>query len=213
MRMPVFTKKFYENPYHAIIDCLVAALEAKDAYTAGHSSKVAGMAHELAWRLGIRGKQLEEIHIAAHLHDIGKIGIPEQILNKKEVLLPHERRQVEEHPRVGYEILAQSKYLLSIAKIVLHHHERWDGKGYPAGLQGERIPLGSRVIAVADTVDAMTSDRPYRQAMGWPKCRLEIEAQKGCQFDPIVVEGATGLWPEWEKQALLRAKQSRQMSA
>ena len=180
----------------------MAAIEAKDAYTAGHSSKVAEMSFRLARRLRIKGKQLEDIHMAAHLHDIGKISVPTSILNKKGTLLPHERAQVELHPEIGYKIISPAKSLRSIAQIVLHHHERWDGKGYPQGLAGERIPLGARIIALTDAIDAMTSHRPYRQAMSWEACQLEVSAAKGRQFDPVLVDACESLWGEWK---LLRA--------
>jgi len=188
-----------KSVYHEVIDCLVAALEAKDAYTSGHSTKVADMTCELAKELGIKGSALEDIHLAAHLHDIGKLGIPESILNKKGKLFAHEFAQIKMHPEIGYNILVKSKGLRNIARIVLHHHERWDGKGYPHGLKEDKIPLGSRIIAVADSIDAMTSDRPYRPAMDWEVCKEEILKNKALQFDPAVVEAAGKLFPKWDK--------------
>lgn len=190
---------FSNQHFHDIIECLVAALEARDNYTSGHSTRVADMACDLARILGIENSQLEHIHIAAHLHDIGKIGIPDSVLNKNGRLLPAEWDQVRLHPEIGYRILCKSKGLQIIAEIVLHHHERWDGKGYPDGISREGIPLGSRIIAVADSVDAMTSHRPYRQALSWQKCQEEILAQKARQFDPALVEAAEILWPQWEQ--------------
>jgi len=180
--------------FHDIIECLVASLEAKDVYTSGHSSRVADMSLQLAKRIGLKGKELNFIHIAAHLHDIGKIGIPEQILNKKGKLLPHEWAQMIHHPEIGYKILNKSKKLSSIAKIVLHHHERWDGNGYPKMLKGEKIPLGSRIIAICDTIDAMTSHRSYRPAFTFDEAFAEVIANKGMQFDPVLVEAAGDLW-------------------
>ena len=185
--------------YHEVIDCLVTALEAKDAYTSGHSTKVADMTCELAKGLGIKGSVLEDIHLAAHLHDIGKLGIPESILNKKGGLLPHEYAQIRMHPEIGFNILVKSKGLRNIAQIVLHHHERWDGKGYPYGLKEDKIPLGSRIIAVADSIDAMMSDRPYRLAMDWEVCKKEVLENKALQFDPVVVEAAAELFTKWDK--------------
>lgn len=190
---------FYYHHFHDIIECLTAALEAKDLYTSGHSTRVADMSYDLAYAMGIRGSMLETIHIAAHLHDIGKMGIPETILNKREKLLPHEWAQIQMHPEIGYQILRKSKTLGKIRKIVLHHHERWDGKGYPGGLKADQIPLGARIIGVADAIDAMTSARPYRKAMSWEDCRKEILRNKGIQFDPVVVEAAERLWKKWEK--------------
>ncbi|MDX9871140.1 MAG: HD-GYP domain-containing protein [Clostridia bacterium] len=173
--------------FHDIIDCLVAALEARDIYTSGHSTRVADMSYDIARLLGLKGPQLEYVHMAAHLHDIGKLGIPETVLNKAGKLSDFEWEQVRMHPEIGFRILSKSQELKSIAKIVLHHHERWDGQGYPQGLKGTDIPLGSRIIAVADSIDAMNSERPYRQALSWGACLKEIEANKGSMYDPDVV--------------------------
>lgn len=187
--------------YHEVIDCLVAALEAKDHYTSGHSSRVADMSYYLAKAMGLKGVALEDVHMAAHLHDIGKLSIPENILNKKEKLLPGEWAQIKAHPEIGFNILNKSKGLKNIAKIVLHHHERWDGSGYPSGLKQDQIPLGSRIIAVADSIDAMTSRRPYRSAMTWEQCREEVRAGKGLQFDPIVAERSDEIWNKLREQS------------
>lgn len=194
----VFGKK--ETMFHDIIECLVAALEARDVYTYGQSSRVADMVLDLSNKIGLTGSELENIHIAAHLHDIGKIGIPDRILNKQGILFPHEWAQVQQHPEIGYNILNKSPKLKSIAYIVLYHHERWDGKGYPKGLKGNNIPLGSRVIAVCDAVDAMTSARPYRPALTWEECFQEIVVNKGLQFDAVLVEAAVELRFVWEKK-------------
>ncbi len=180
---------------HDSIECLVAALEAKDLYTKGHSTRVGDMSYDLAKAIGLTGYKLDEIHIAAHLHDIGKIGIPEQILNKKSNLLPHEWAQIQRHPEIGYNILSKSKHLRSIAVMVLHHHERWDGKGYPYGLKELQIPLGARIIAICDSIDAMTSHRPYRSPLSLEKTFQEIEINKGIQFDPVLAETALDYWP------------------
>lgn len=174
--------------YHDIIESLVAALEAKDNYTSGHSERVALMTYKLSKGLGIKGVELENIDIAAHLHDIGKIGVPDKVLNKNDKLLPHEWEYIKMHPKIGFDILSKSNRLRFISKIVLHHHERWDGKGYPQGLSGINIPLGSRIIAVCDSIDAMTSDRPYRKAMGFEECMNEIIINIGLMFDPVIVQ-------------------------
>lgn len=174
--------------YHDIIESLVTALEAKDYYTRGHSERVASMAYEISKSLGIKGIELENIHIAAHLHDIGKIGVPDKILNKKGKLLTHEWEYIKTHPKIGFDILSKSNRLKHISKIVLYHHERWDGKGYPKGLSQMDIPLGSRIIAVCDSIDAMTSNRPYREAMSFEECINEILINKGLMFDPVIVE-------------------------
>lgn len=185
---------------HDIIECLVASLEAKDIYTSGHSTRVAHMSLDLAKAVGLKGKDLENIHIAGHLHDIGKIGVPEQVLNKPGKLLPHEWAQIMAHPEIGYKILSKSKKLDLISKIVLHHHERWDGKGYPGNLKGEKIPLGARIIGICDSLDAMTSQRPYRAAFTFTKAYQEIVNNKGLQFDPVLVDMVEKLWPKWEQQ-------------
>ncbi len=193
-------KIFRAQHIHDVIECLIAALEAKDLYTSGHSSRVADMSQDLAKAMGLKGLTAQDIHIAAHLHDIGKMGIPEQILNKKGKLLPHEWAHIQRHPEIGYHILIKSKQLDKIAQMVLHHHERWDGKGYPYGLKQDKIPLGSRIISVADSIDAMTSARPYRQAMSFEACMEEIVLNKAMQFDPVVVEAAQRLWKKWMTQ-------------
>lgn len=172
----------------------MAALEARDPYSRGHSRRVADMTLNLARRVGLKGAALEVIHIAAHLHDIGKIGVPDRILRKPGRLLPHEWAVIQRHPEIGYNILSKCQRLKQIAVVVLHHHERWDGKGYPSGLRGEAIPLGSRIIALCDAVDAMTSDRPYRKALSWRECWHEVVAYKAVQFDPVLVGAAEVLW-------------------
>jgi len=174
--------------YHSIIESLVTALEAKDHYTRGHSERVATMSYELSKSLGIKGSELESIHIAAHLHDIGKIGVPDKVLNKSGKLLAHEWEYMKMHPQIGFDILNKSKKLEHISKMVLYHHERWDGKGYPTGIDQMNIPLGSRIISICDSMDAMTSTRPYREAMSFEACLKEIVINKGIMFDPVLVE-------------------------
>lgn len=183
--------------FHGIIECLVAALEAKDCYTCGHSSRVADMSLDLARALGMRGIALEDVHIAAHLHDIGKIGVSESVLRKPDRLSAQEWDELQEHPVIGFNILRKSKALGEIPTIVLHHHERWDGRGYPQGLPGSQIPLGSRIIALADAIDAMTTARPYRIPLSWEDCYDEVQINKGKQFDPLVVASAEQLWRPW----------------
>jgi HD-GYP domain-containing protein (c-di-GMP phosphodiesterase class II) len=174
--------------YHEIIECLITALEAKDPYTKGHSTRVANMAYKLGEVAGMQGEALEDLHLAAHLHDIGKIGIPDQILNKSGPLSSEEIRILRQHPTIGYQILSRSSQLKVLAEIVLHHHERWDGKGYPDGLRGEKIPFSSRIIAICDAIDAMTSARPYRNALSTAECRRELQINRGLQFDPNLLD-------------------------
>jgi len=193
--------EFSENfeLYHDIIQCLVGALEAKDLYNRGHSMRVGDMSYQLAKKIGLKGEALESIHIAAHLHDIGKIGVADKILNKMGKLTHSEWKAIRRHPEIGSNILNCSDKLRKISKLVLSHHERWDGKGYPCGIKGDNIPLGSRIIAICDSIDAMTSERPYRRAMPWKKCREELELNAGTQFDPFLVESAKELWENWER--------------
>lgn len=174
--------------FHDVIECLIATVESKDKYTSGHSSCVADMTLKLAQVLGITGIQLEIVHMAAHLHDIGKIGVPNEVLLKPGSLSEEEWLLIKQHPRIGYDILSHSAALQDIADIVLHHHERWDGKGYPDGLKGHEIPAGARIIALADSIDAMMSERPYRRPMTQQRCMEQIAVNKGVQFDPMFTE-------------------------
>ncbi len=173
--------------YHEIIECLVTALEAKDPYTRGHSTRVADMAYQLGEIAGLKGEALEDLHLAAHLHDIGKIGIPDRVLNKAGPLMPEEVAILRQHPTIGCQILTRSSQLKGLAKIVLHHHERWDGNGYPDGIKGEEIPISSRIIAVCDAIDAMTSERPYRKALSVKECRHQLQINRNLQFDPQLI--------------------------
>jgi putative nucleotidyltransferase with HDIG domain len=174
--------------YHDIIECLIGALEAKDSYTSGHSERVAHMAYNIGKKYGMNKKKLQQLHLAGHLHDIGKIGIPDNILNKPGKLQPSEYEIIKTHSKVGYDILNKSKKLKEIATIVLYHHERWDGKGYPNGLKGEEIPLSSRIIALSDSIDAMITKRTYKKSLSWEECIDEVIANKGIQFDPHLVD-------------------------
>lgn len=168
------------------IQALAAAVDAKDRYTQGHSQRVAHYAVELAERLGFTETRRERLFIAGTLHDIGKIGVPDAVLHKPGPLSPEERLQMEQHPVLGEQILKEVPQLADTLPGVRHHHERWDGKGYPDGLVGEAIPLEARVLALADTFDAMTSDRPYRRGMSYERALEEIERCAGAQFDPAL---------------------------
>ena len=174
--------------YHEIIECLVTALEAKDPYTKGHSTRVADISYKLGEIAGLKGEALEDLHLAAHLHDIGKIGIPDRILNKVGPLMPEEIAILRQHPTIGFQILTRSSHLKGLAEIVLHHHEHWDGTGYPDGKQREEIPFSSRIIAICDAIDAMTSARPYRKALGAEECRGQLLICRGLQFDPNLIK-------------------------
>ncbi|HCD45381.1 MAG TPA: phosphohydrolase [Lachnoclostridium sp.] len=187
--------------YHEIIECIVSALDAKDPYTAGHSQRVSDMALALLGFLELDKKEIEKIHIAAHLHDIGKIGIPDSVLNKPERLSGEEWAAMKKHPRIGADILSKSRHLKELKDIVLYHHERFDGKGYPEGLRGEKIPLGARIIAICDSIDAMTSDRGYRSAYSMEHCYEEIEKNLGVMYDPVIGALALKHWDQVTKTA------------
>ncbi len=177
-----------DNAYNETLEALVTALDARDTETEGHSIRVTEYTIELAKLMGISDFEfLSTLRIAALLHDIGKIGIPDSILRKPAKLTPEEWEIMKKHPLIGYEIVKKINFLKNSAPIILHHHERWDGGGYPYGLKGEDIPLGSRIFAVADTIDAMTSDRPYRKALTFEIVSDELVKFKGKQFDPEVV--------------------------
>jgi len=177
-----------QETYYETIRSLAQALEARDAYTRGHSERVTRYALATAEALGLPARARRIIRYAGLLHDIGKIGISDSILNKSLSLTEQEWRAIRSHPLFGDTILEPLKFLSDAQHIVLHHHERWDGSGYPDGLRGEQIPIEARVVAVADAYDAMTSHRPYRRAMAHGQALAELRQAAGVQFDPRVVE-------------------------
>jgi putative nucleotidyltransferase with HDIG domain len=166
---------------------MVATLDARDQYTAGHSAAVAIYARDIAERMGLDAAQQQLVQVCGLVHDIGKVGLQPGLLEKAGALTLDERRQMEAHPAIGERILAKVDGYGEIAKIVRHHHERVDGHGYPDGLVAEEIPLLSRIIAVADAYNAMTSDRPYRDAMPSRVARLRLAQAVESQFDTSVV--------------------------
>lgn len=180
--------------YHDLVAGIVAALEAKDRFTADHSLRVSDMSEWICEQLGLTNEQTETIHMAAHVHDIGKIGVPDTVLAKPGALDDEEWQMIRQHPLAGAEILRKYDGLSDIANIVLHHHERWDGKGYPDGLKGHDIPFGSRVIAICDSIDAMMSQRPYRKTLGSDECRDEIMRNSGVMYDPEIVNVVIREW-------------------
>lgn len=187
--------------YHEIIECLTEALEARDPYTRGHSQRVAHMAKDIAHLYGLSHEQIELIHIAGHLHDIGKIGIPDDILNKPGTLTDAEYEIIKKHSEIGYKILSKSENLNRVAQIVLKHHERWDGRGYPLGLMAEEIPIEARILCLSDSIDAMRIDRIYKKAISLDACKAEVRRCSGTQFDPRLVELIEVLWNKWELEA------------
>lgn len=163
---------------------ITAAVDAKDSYTRGHSERVAHLAAALAGAMGLCGQEVERIHIAGLMHDVGKIGVPEAVLCKPGKLTDEEFEAIKRHPRMGYDILRGIPQLADILPGVLWHHERFDGRGYPDGLAGEAIPQMARILALADTFDAMSSNRSYRPAMPRDRVLDEIRRVAGAQFDP-----------------------------
>ncbi|MBV9214142.1 MAG: GAF domain-containing protein, partial [Actinobacteria bacterium] len=177
-----------ERAYIGTAEALAAALEAKDAHTASHARAMVHNAEALGRALGLDGKELRDITYGAAFHDIGKIAVPESILNKPGPLTDAEREQVERHVVIGEQILAPVEFLAGVRPMVRHGHERWDGTGYPDHLRADEIPFGARVIFVCDAFDAMTSDRPYRRAMRRDAARRELREHRGRQFDPRMVD-------------------------
>jgi len=165
-----------------------AFIDAKDKYTKNHSKNVSNIAGLIACNCGLNSKEVEQIMIAGLLHDVGKIGIPDGILNKNGTLDEHELEIVKKHPLISSDIVGKIEQFKTILSSIIYHHERWDGKGYPSGLKGKKIPIGARIIAIADAYDAITTDRPYRKALNREKALAEIKRNAGCQFDPELVE-------------------------
>lgn len=174
---------------HELAESLGAAVDAKDPHTWQHSAEVAVVAHALALEMGVPYHRASIIHVAAHLHDVGKIGVPDSILRKAGPLSDTEWEMLRMHPAIGAGIIRPVKALrdCGILEMVLHHHERYDGCGYPDGLSREDIPLGARIIAVSDSFSAMLQSRPYRAALDLTTAFKEIRDNAGTQFDPAVV--------------------------
>ena len=187
--------------FHEIIGCITSALEERDYYTEGHSQRVSDMVLALAKRMGFSKDEVMLFHFSAHLHDIGKIGIPDAILRKNGRLTDAEFAMIKQHPEIGARILRKSPAFAEIAEIVLHHHERFDGLGYPDGISGYNIPLGSRLIAVCDSIDAMMTTRSYRKAFSEQDCYEEIKRCSGTRYDPDVVDAVMTHWKELMKVA------------
>jgi HD-GYP domain-containing protein (c-di-GMP phosphodiesterase class II) len=188
-----------ELTYDETLEALAAALDLRDNDTAGHSRRVTLYSLAIATRLNFAPDELKQLERGAYLHDIGKIGIPDSILLKPGKLTPEEMAVMQTHARIGYELMSRVAFLSSASQIVLTHQERYDGTGYPQGLRGTQIPMGARVFAIADTMDAMMSDRPYRPGRPYSAARAEIIRESGKQFDPQVVAAFLSI-PEkvWE---------------
>ena len=177
-----------EASYRATVRALANAVEARDAYTGKHAERVAAYGMEIATAAGMKVGGSPQMEFGFLLHDVGKVAVPDAILFKTSKLTDEEYALICRHPVTGWEILRDIDFLGDAKLVVRHHHERWDGDGYPDRLAGEAIPLAARVFAVADTLDALTTDRPYRPAASFSDARAEIGRASGTQFDPSVVE-------------------------
>jgi putative nucleotidyltransferase with HDIG domain len=180
--------KNLQDFYFEIIQTFARIVDAKDAYTANHSSRVRNYSKMIAEKIGFSVEMTKQIEYAALMHDIGKIGISENILKRDGALSQEETEVMKSHPIIGYNIIAPMSFLSELAPIVLYHHERYDGSGYPEKLSKDNIPLGARIISIADSYDAMTSDRPYRKALTKEESISELVRKSGTQFDPKIVE-------------------------
>jgi putative nucleotidyltransferase with HDIG domain len=174
--------------YVATVRALANAVEARDAYTGKHAERVAAYGQAIARAAGLRLADDAQVEFGFLLHDIGKVAVADAILFKPDPLTANERKLMEQHPLVGWEILRDVDFLGQAKDVVRSHHERWDGEGYPDGLEGEAIPQAARVFAVADTLDALTTDRPYRPGRSLTEARQVIAQGSGSQFDPAVAE-------------------------
>ena len=174
-----------DSSYVATVRALSNAVEARDAYTGQHAERVAAYGMRIGRAVGLEVDPQTEFGFL--LHDVGKVAVPDSILFKTDRLTAEEYALIERHPVIGSEILRGVDFLAEAVEVVRHHHERWDGQGYPDRLSGDAIPLSARVFAVADTLDALTTDRPYRPAVGFGEARAEIRRECGTQFDPAVV--------------------------
>lgn len=181
-------KKQFQRLSIQVMQSLAGAIDAKDRYTKGHSQRVAMYSREIAGRYGYDEEKQEDVYFAGMLHDIGKIGIPNEIINKTGKLTYEEYEIIKTHPSIGGDILSNISEIPNIAIGARWHHERYDGKGYPDGIKGKDIPELARIIGVADAYDAMTSKRSYRDVLSQEIVRLEIKKGKGTQFDPVFAE-------------------------
>jgi HD-GYP domain-containing protein (c-di-GMP phosphodiesterase class II) len=186
------------------VGSLASALDARDPYTAGHSRRVSDYSLAIGRQLSLTSEQLDELRIGALLHDIGKIGIPDKILQKVDALTKEEFALLRQHPTIGRRILEGVKGFHPYLPVVELHHENWNGKGYPLGLEEDTTPLQARIVKLADAYDAMTSDRPYRPGMSDAEAVRRLEEASGTEFDPVIVKAfvATGVHAEQEPDEL-----------
>ncbi len=182
-----------QNAQEQTVAALASTAEIRDPYTSGHQKNVTKIACSIAEHMGLSADLIKGLRIAGLLHDIGKISVPAEILSKPGKITKDERNIIKNHCRVGYDILKGIEFQWPVAKVVLQHHERMDGSGYPLGIQGEEILLEARILAVADVIEAMSSHRPYRAALGLDEALEEIRNNRGTLFDPVVVDACLDL--------------------
>jgi HD-GYP domain-containing protein (c-di-GMP phosphodiesterase class II) len=182
--------------YGGIVQVLSVASEVRDPYTSGHQKRVADLARSIAQEMGLAQDRVEGLRLAGNIHDIGTLSIPAEILSKPKLLSKNEYALIQSHAQIGHDILKDIKFDWPIAQMILQHHERMDGSGYPQQLKGDGILLESRILGVSDVIEAMASHRPYRPALGIDAAILEIEKGKGTLFDPAVVEACLRLFRE-----------------
>lgn len=219
--MPLYYSRYYwdekvrlEQAFDTTLEVLMNALEAKEKQTRMHSERVADIARDLAKALYNDEAKTQETYRAAKLHDIGKIAIPEAVLLKPGVLTQDELELIRSHPKKGAELLSPAKKVAFdqlVYNVILYHHERWDGRGYPEGLAGQDIPEEARIVGLADAYEAMTAGRPYREAKSPEEALKEVQELSGIQFDPKLARLFTTLWhqnPIWrDREAYLAAKE------
>jgi HD-GYP domain-containing protein (c-di-GMP phosphodiesterase class II) len=181
-----------------VLAALSQAIEARDPYTRGHSARVSALAVVIARRLGWRGSRLSGLRLGGLLHDVGKLNLDEAVLRKPGPLDEREYSEIKRHPLAGARLIRRLEALRPALPYILFHHERWDGSGYPSGRSGEQIPVGARIVAVADAFDAMTSPRPYRPPLPLRGALAQVAGGSGTQFDPRVVRAFLAAWSDGE---------------
>ena len=205
--------KDLQSTYLSTVKTLVSIIEAKDSYTKGHTERVADYAAAIAETMDLPREAQRLIAFGAILHDIGKLGVLEQVLNKEDKLNDEEWEILKAHPEVGATIIENMEFLTGTVALVRHHHESYDGLGYPDGLKGEEIPLGARIITVADSFDAMITDRPYRKALSWSKAVKTLKVKSGIQFDPVVVDNFIELIKDNKFRKRMVSKHAKKVTA
>jgi response regulator RpfG family c-di-GMP phosphodiesterase len=205
--------KELQSTYLSTVKTLVSIIEAKDSYTKGHTERVADYATAIAEAMDLSKEEQRLIAFGAILHDIGKLGVLEHVLNKQGKLNEEEWKILKAHPEVGASIIENMEFLTGTVSLVRHHHECYDGSGYPDGLKGEAIPLGARIITVADSFDAMTTDRPYRRALSWDEAVETLRIKSGSQFDPIIVDHFIALLSDQNFKKRMAAKRAKNGSS